>query len=88
MSINIIPLALRKIELRGIPHKWVEETIRKPEQTVVGYGGRKIAQKIYQKNGKKMLLRVIYETEVESKSYVVITAYLTSQINRYVEAKK
>lgn len=81
VEIKIIPLALKKMELRGVPRAWVEETIRSPDETVAGYSGRSVAQKTYPVSGKRMLLRVVYERA--AKDYVVLTAYLTSQIERY-----
>lgn len=80
-GIEIIPLALKKIKQRKIPHQWIEETLNSPEQIVGGYEGRKVRQKKYVLSGKEMLLRIIVD-EKEDK-FVVITAYLTSQIERY-----
>lgn len=36
-EIKIIPLALKKMELRGVPRAWVEEAIHSPDETVPGY---------------------------------------------------
>ena len=84
-AVTIIPLALRKMSLRGIPERWVEETLRSPDETVPGYGNRLVAQKVYVVNQKTMVLRVVYEREKAkaNKDYVVVTAYLTSQVERY-----
>ena len=85
-EIHIIPLAERKAARRGILKEWIEETITSPAQIVEGYRGRKVAQKRYTLQEKEYLLRVVYEEKEES--YEVITAYLTSQIERYwVEGK-
>ena len=85
MEIVIIPLARNKMERRGIPVKWVEETIQKSTQTVSGYGDRTVYQKLYCKSGQKeQLLRVICE-QSEAKC-IVVTAYLTSEIKRYWRA--
>ena len=65
----------------SIVEEWVEETINTPDQIIDGYGGRKVAHKKYLLNDKEYLLRVIYNDESEMK--VVVTAYLTSQIDRY-----
>ena len=66
---------------RGITEKWVKETIDSPAQVVEGYGGRKVAHKIYMIENKEYLLRVVFEeTEIQD---IIITAYLTSQIDRY-----
>ncbi len=78
---EIIPLARKKLRRRGISEEWVKETIDLPDQTLDGYGGRKVAQKKYMIKQKEYLLRVIYEEKEEINR--VITAYLTSQIDRY-----
>ncbi len=77
---EIIPLALKKIGRRKVPQQWIEETVNRPDQTVDGYGGRKVRQKKYIVDGKEMLLRVVYE---EKEKLIVVTAYLTSKIKRY-----
>ncbi|WP_456327076.1 DUF4258 domain-containing protein [Archaeoglobus sp.] len=77
MKVTFIPHALDRMKKRGITEKIVIETLKNPEKVVKGYGGRKIAQKMF--NDK--LLRVIYE-EKEDK-LEVITAYLTSKIYKY-----
>ena len=80
-DIEIIPLAIKKIAQRKIKDEWIKETISNPDQKVKGYGGRLVAQKRIKVKGKEKLLRVVYE---ETSSVVlVITAYLTSQIERY-----
>jgi hypothetical protein len=81
VEIDIIPLAMRKAVRRGIAIEWVEETVRIPEQVVDGYGGRKVAQRKMNREGKEYLLRVVYEET--SERITVVTAYLTSQVNRY-----
>ncbi len=81
MKVEIIPIAERKIERRGIRKEWIEETIKSPMQLVDGYGGRKVAQKMFIIEDKKYLLRVVFEKKDEV--YIVVTAYFTSQINRY-----
>ena len=78
MKIEIIKIAKEKIKRRGIKEEWIIKTIENPDQIVRGYRNREVAQKIYEIDGRKKLLRVIYENK-----YVVITAYLTSQINKY-----
>lgn len=80
-KIEIIPIARRKLERRGIPEDWIRETINSPTQVVEGYGGRKVAHKKYVIEDKEYLLRVIYEEKEELN--VILTAYLTSQIMRY-----
>lgn len=84
--IEIISLARKKSEKRGILEEWIRETINFPTQIIGGHEGWKVAQRKYIVEGKKYLLRVIYEEEKEKR--VVITAYLTSQIERYLKEEK
>ena len=70
----------------NISPAWLAETLKGPEQIVNGYGGRKVAQKRYQVENRQYLLRVVFEDKGDS--LLVITAYLTSQIERYREEKK
>jgi len=80
-KIEIIPLANKKAIKRGIAGKWIEETIRTPDQIVDGYGGCKVAHRKYILGDKEYLLRVVYEEK--EAVYEVVTTYLTSQIGRY-----
>lgn len=80
-EIEIIPLARSKMDRRGIPESWVREALRSPDQVVEGHGGRLVAQERRRIRRKERLLRVVFE-ETRDK-YVVITAYLTSDIKRY-----
>lgn len=85
-KIEIIPIARKKLERRGISDEWVREAINFPGQTVDGYGGRRVAHKKYVIEDKEYLLRVVYEEKEESNE--VLTAYLTSQVGRYWEEQK
>jgi len=80
-EIEIIPIAKKKMDRRGIPESWVGEALRSAEQIVEGHGGRSVAQQRRRIRRKERLLRVVFE-ETQDK-YVVITAYLTSDIERY-----
>lgn len=85
-KIEIIPIAKKKSKRRGIPEEWIIETINFSAQIVEGYEGRKVAHKKYVIEGKEYLLRVVYEEGEELN--VVITAYLTSQIERYLREER
>lgn len=85
-KIEIIPIAKKKLLRRGISEKMVTETMTSPIQIVKGYGERRVAHRKYFVKDKEYLLRVVYEEKDES--YVVVTAYLTSQIKRYWEEEK
>ena len=84
-EIEIIPLAMRKMRRRGIPESWVGEALRSADQVVEGHGGRLVAQRRRRIRRREKLLRVVFE-ETQDK-YVVITAYLTSDIKRYWKEK-
>lgn len=84
-EIEIIPLAMRKMDRRGIPESWVGEALRSADQVVEGHGGRLVAQQRRRIRRKEKLLRVVFE-ETQDK-YVVITTYLTSDIERYWKEK-
>jgi hypothetical protein len=84
-EIEIIPLARKKIEKRGIPEAWVSEALQNADQVVEGHGGRSVAQQRRRIRRREKLLRVVFE-DTENK-YVVITAYLTSDIKRYWKDK-
>ena len=47
MKVTFIPHALDRMKKRGITEKMVLETLKDPEKVVEGYGGRKIAQKMF-----------------------------------------
>ena len=79
--IEIIPLARRKMGGRGIPEEWVIDVPQNPDQIVPGYAGRRVAQKRIEVAGRLALLRVIHEEFPDR--IVVVTAYLTSAIDRY-----
>jgi len=84
--VEIIPIAQKKSNRRGIKKEWIEDAIMNPLQVVDGYGNRTVAHKKQLLEGKEYLLRVVYE-ETED-IYIVVTAYLTSQIDRYWKEDK
>jgi hypothetical protein len=60
---------------------WIHDALAKAEQVVEGHGRRLVAHQRHRIRRRERLLRVVFE-ETEHK-YVVITAYLTSDIKRY-----
>ncbi len=54
--IEIIPIARKKLERRGISEEWINETINGPGQMLDGYGRRSVAQKKYIIGTKEYLL--------------------------------
>lgn len=85
-KVEIIPIAARKSGRRGLKREWIEDAVINPMQIVDGYGGRKVAHKKLFIDNKEYLLRVIYEETEEI--YIVVTAYITSQISRYWKEKQ
>lgn len=81
-NIIFIQHALERLEERGISTKMVEEVIRDPDDADCGDKGRKIAQKLIDKK----LLRVIYDEE--EYKIVVISAYATSKVEKYLRWKR
>lgn len=65
-EIEIIPLAMRKMERRGIPESWVTEALRSAEQIVEAHGGRRVAQQRRGVRRQEKLLRVVFE-ETDAK---------------------
>lgn len=84
-EIEIIPLAKKKIDKRGIPEAWVSEALQNADQVVEGHGGRSVEQQRRRIRRREKLLRVVFEDTADK--YVVITAYLTSDIKRYWKDK-
>lgn len=81
MNIEIIPIAVKKLQKRKIREELVIDAVMNPEQVVKGYGGREVAQKKIIIDKKQYLIRVVYERE--SDTITVVTAYVTSQVERY-----
>lgn len=79
MQIYYSQHAENQIRERKISKKLIENTLNEPDNVVLGYGGRKVAQKAVVVDGKTFLLRVIY---AESEVITVLTAYFT-KLNRY-----
>ena len=85
-KVEIIPIAKRKVARRNIPENWIIETVNSPMQVMAGYGGRQVAHRKYIIDDKEYILRVIFEKREDI--YLVVTAYLTSQIKRYWKGGK
>jgi len=77
MKVIFTPHALDRMKKRGIVEKMVLETLKNSEKVVEGYKDRKVAQKMFDDK----LLRVIYEEKEDGLE--VITAYLTSKVDKY-----
>ncbi len=77
--------ALISLQERHIEKNLVEETVSSPDQVFKRKGDKKVAQKLYKRLDRDFLLRVIYNQK--ENLIIVITAYWTSKINKYLEEK-
>jgi len=77
-QIIFIQHALDRLKERGISKELVIETIRNPDGVDPEIANRKIAYKLIE--GK--LIRIAYDEEEES--IVVISAYSTSKVRKYL----
>ena len=76
--------AKEEILKRGISLDIIEETLISPLLVNEEPNNRKSYQKVFKSsNEKKYLIRVI--VEVKNKELMVITAYRTSKINKYIK---
>jgi hypothetical protein len=55
-------------------------TLENPEQIVTAGKNRRIAQRIYQRQGRDFLLRVVYSEQGKPE---IITMYWTSKVSKY-----
>jgi len=79
--IEIRPHARRQMKERQVSEDLVKEVLSRPDQVVDSYGGRKVAQSVVERLGKRFLIRIIYEEkEWELKA---ITVYLTTKVEKY-----
>ena len=70
-----------QVQERKIKKRDILDTLESPGQLLLGKKGRKIAQRKFDKEGEKGLLRVIFEEKADAK--IVITSYWTSKIKKY-----
>jgi hypothetical protein len=84
-SIRVPPHTAQSLRAREIPAQLVETTVTTPDAVVPGYEGRDVYMRRYHDAAldQEMLLRVIVE-ESETE-LVIVTAYKTSQIARYLK---
>jgi len=72
--------AEQQLRERSIDRQLVGETLENPGQVISAGKNRKIAQRVYEREGREFLLRVVFSEEADPE---VITAYWTSRISRY-----
>jgi len=78
MLIKFTKHALERMKIRSITKEEIIDTINNPEKQLSDSFGNIIVQKVK----KNYLLRVFYYNEENSK--IVITAYKTSKIDKYL----
>ena len=76
--------ALTSLAERRIPRVTADAALQEPERIEVGRGTREVWMKRYQDDGlgRPMLLRIVVERI--GQDIVVITAYKTSRIDKYL----
>jgi hypothetical protein len=72
--------AKEEIERRSIPLDTIHRVMESPQQIVSAYGERQVYQSKVEIGGKLYLVRVIVEP---TDPLMIITAYRTSQIEKY-----
>ena len=80
MQFNFTQHALARMKERGISLEEVLSTLAQPLRTVDAQHGRKEAQGWIERQGKRLLLRVLYEGDVV---ILVITVMATSRFEKY-----
>ncbi len=85
--IRIPPHTAHNLHAREIPIAEVEQTLQSPEAVGAGYDFRQVYMRRYHDTAldQEMLLRVVVE-ETETHR-VVVTAYKTSDLERYLKGK-
>lgn len=69
--------ASARIAERGVKPEWLDEVLARPQRVVPALGGREERQGVFERDGKRVLLRVILQGDL------VITAMLTSKLEKY-----
>jgi hypothetical protein len=79
--------ALHDLQAREIPSDEVGRTIEQPEATARGADGRMVLMRRYQDAvlGQEMLLRVV--VEYDEDVVVIVTAYKTSRVSKYLGSR-
>lgn len=77
MSFRLTPHARARIAERGVEPEWLDEVLNRPHRVLPAQSGREERQGVFERDGRRMLLRVIVQGDL------VITAVLTSKFDKY-----
>ena len=69
--------AAARIAERSVPADWLAEALHRPQWVLPAAHGREERQSVFERDGKRVLLRVICEADL------VITVILTSKFEKY-----
>ena len=69
--------AAARIAERAVPTDWLVEVLQRPQCVLPAAHGREERQSVFERDGKRVLLRVICDADL------VITAMLTSKLEKY-----
>jgi hypothetical protein len=80
LEIKFSKHAEQQLKERNIDPELIQETLENPEQIITAGKNRNFAQRIYQRQGRDFLLRVIFS---EQGNPEIITMYWTSKVSKY-----
>lgn len=80
MQVEFTRHARARMTERGISEDEVRHTLTHPLRTLQAEGGRLESQGWSDRNGKRMLLRVLYEHDIV---ITVVTVMVTSRLEKY-----
>lgn len=77
MTFRLTPHARARVAERGVDPEWLDAVLTPPQRVLAGQLGREERQGVFERDGKRLLLRVIVEGDL------VITVILTSKLDKY-----
>ena len=80
LEIRFSKHAERQLKERNIDPELVRETLENPEQIVTAGKNRRITQRVYRRQDREFLLRVVFSGQLHPE---IITMYWTSKLSKY-----
>lgn len=77
MPFRLTPHARARIAERSVEPEWLDAVLTRPQRVLPAQAGREERQGVFERDGKRVLLRVIVEGDI------VITAIVTSKLDKY-----
>lgn len=82
LKITFSDHAIYQMKERNLKEKLIKSALRNPDKTVLQFNFRKRAYRRFKYRHKNYLLIVIYEEQSSNKK--IITAFVTSKTNKYL----